>query len=104
MNKQFHDRPFTVDHDLIAMGGFDSDTKIDSSDASPPPSKQSRQPKSQQCNSASDGQAEKVNELPKRRSYDISLPGFLVKALLEKNNVQVPMKELQLKIIVRDKK
>jgi hypothetical protein len=47
---------------------------------------------------------EKPTTLPKRRSYDIRLPATIVKGLLEKNNIPIEMKDLQLKILVKEKK
>jgi hypothetical protein len=73
-----------------------------SSDESPPvPKKQSQ---SKPAKPKGRGSApEKVDALPKRRSYDVTLPSFLVKGLLEKNRVPLALNELQLKILIRDK-
>jgi hypothetical protein len=47
---------------------------------------------------------EKVDALPKRRSYDITLPKFIVQGLLSKNSVDIPLPELQLKLVIDTKK
>jgi hypothetical protein len=47
---------------------------------------------------------EEVDVLPTRRSYDIILPKFIVQGLLSKNKVYIPLKELQLKLVIDSKK
>jgi hypothetical protein len=76
-----------------------------SSDESPPPARESGQPKAGKRNNQSSGRKEeKVDKLPMRRSYDVNLPRFLVKALLEKNQVPLAAETVQLAILVQDKK
>jgi hypothetical protein len=81
------------------------------SDGSPPPRKGStpaKNEKSQKDNNKKPvkkppPKEEKVEKLPKRRAYDLRLPGFLTAGLLKSNNVPLDLKDVQLKILVRSK-
>ena len=43
----------------------------------------------------------KKQELPKRKRYNVDLPGFVLEGLLKANNVNIPAKQMQLRICVR---
>jgi hypothetical protein len=76
-----------------------------SSDESPPPAKESSRSKATQRNNKNSGKKEEsVDKLPVRRSYDLNLPRFLIQALLEKNKVPLPVEQVQLAIVLQDKK
>jgi hypothetical protein len=76
------------------------------SEGSPPPRKGSKPAPKQQNqpkNVQKYAKAEKVEQLPKRRSYDIQLPAFLAASLLKNSNVPLELREVQLKIVLRSK-
>ena len=47
---------------------------------------------------------ESIEKLPFKKVYNIDLPAFIVKGLLEKNGVKEDPKSIQLKIVLKKKK